>query len=294
MDNKDYHFISLKFLTAILMALFFAFLLVYVFSPEIKNNYRVYNFDSQSIKNSKNLRVFDENENGKLFLDTAKKQSFESELKTRSFRIMDQSKKAVLTVLTSNNLDKINGLKGDEDLLLNELKIRLNNEGEKLLQGKRQDLEAELSEKLQNIRKKVKDNYSDYSQKEIRDNYLKIINLKIAVEVLAKDEAEKAKYRSQLQQVEQEQDKILAEKNTVLNQDIAAETRTLIMDFNREFAAYRQRLESDHQELINKREAEAEEKLAAYRQEIKSELSLKVQTKAAEMDQLIAESKEYY
>lgn len=294
MDNQDYHFISLKFLTAILLSLFFAFLLVYVFSPEIKDNYQVYNFDSESIKNSKDLKVFEENEKGKLLLDTAKKQSFESELKTRSFKIMDQSKKAVLTVLTSNNLDKINGLKREEDLLLNELKMRLNNESEKLLQGKRQELEAELSEKLQNIRKKVKDNYSDYSQKEIRDNYLKIINLKIAVEVLAKDEAEKEKYRSKLQQVEQEQDKILAEKSTVLNQDIAAETRTLIMDFNREFAAYRQQLESEHQELINEREAEVEEKLAAYRQEIKSELSLKLKEKAVEMDQLIAESKEYY
>jgi len=294
MDKEDYHFISLKFLTAILMALFFAFLLVYVFSPEIPDNYQVYSFDSESLKKPSNLKVFEEDGNGSLFLNTAKKESFESALKTRSFKVMAESKNAVLTVLTSNHLDKINGLKEEEDLSLNELKMNLNNESEKLLQEKRQNLEAELSEKLQKIRQQVKEKYSDYSQQEIRNNYLKIINLRIAIEVLAKNEEEKAKYRAELGQVEQEQEKLLAEKSTVLNQDISEETRTLIMDFNREFSSYREQLESDHQELINNREAEIKEKLAVYRQEIKLELSQKKQAKAAEMDQLIAESQEYY
>ena len=294
MDREDYHFISLKFLTAILMALFFAFLLVYVFSPEVADDYQVYSFDSESLKNPSNLKVFEEDGNGSLSLNTAKKESFESALKTRSFKVMAESKNAVLTVLTSNHLDKINGLKEEEDLSLNELKMNLNNESEKLLQEKRQNLEAELSEKLQKIRQQVKEKYSDYSQQEIRNNYLKIINLRIAIEVLAKNEEEKAKYRSELGQVEQEQEKLLAEKSTVLNQDISEETRTLIMDFNREFSSYREQLESDHQELINNREAEIKEKLAVYRQEIKLELSQKKQAKAAEMDQLIAESQEYY
>ena len=235
MDREDYHFISLKFLTAILMALFFAFLLVYVFSPEVADDYQVYSFDSESLKNPSNLKVFEEDGNGSLSLNTAEKESFESALKTRSFKVMAASKNAVLTVLTSNHLDKINGLKEEEDLSLNELKMNLNNESEKLLQEKRQNLEAELSEKLQKIRQQVKEKYSDYSQQEIRNNYLKIINLRIAIEVLAKNEEEKEKYRARLRQVEQEQEKLLAEKNTVLNQDISEETRALIMDFNREF-----------------------------------------------------------
>jgi len=196
--------------------------------------------------------------------------------------------------LTSNHLDKINGLQEEEDLLLNELKMSLNNESEKLLQEKRQKLETKLSEKLQNIRKQIKEKYSDYSQQEIRDNYLKIINLKIAVEVLARNEAEKEKYRSKLKLVQEDQDKLLAEKNTVLNQDITAATRSLIFDFNKEFAAYRKHIESKHQELINNKEAEIKEKLAAYRQEIKLELRTKTKEKTAEMDQLIAESQEYY
>jgi hypothetical protein len=294
MDKKDHHFISLKFLTAILMALFFAFLLVYVFSPVIKDNYQVYSFDSEAIKDSRNLRVFEENKNGNLILNTAKKENFESELKNRSFEIMEASKRAVLTVLTSNHLDRISGLKDEEDLLLTELKMRLDNENEKLMQQKRQELEAKLSEKLQYIRRRVKGKYSDYSQQEIRDNYLKMINLRIAIEVLARDEAEKEKYQAQMEQVQQEQDELLAEKSTVLNEDISAETRTLIMDFNREYSNYRQQIEKDQQELINNREAEIEEKLAAYREETKLELSSKREEKAAEMDQLIAKSQKYY
>lgn len=294
MDKKDYHFISLKFLTAILMALFFAFLLVYVFSPELRDDYQVYSFDRKSIKDPRSLSVFNENKNGNLFLDIAEKESFESALKSRSFKVMDQSKEAVLTVLISNHLDKINGLKEEEDLSLNELKMELNNESEKLLQQKRQELERELSQKLQKIRKRINEKYSDFSQQEIRDNYLKIINLRIAIEVLADNEEEKDKYQAELQRVKQEQEKLLAEKNTVLNQDVSAETRTLIIEFNREFADFRQSLEKEHQQLISQREAEIEEKLAAYRQEIKSELSLKKEKKAAEMDQLITKSQEYY
>ncbi len=294
MDQKDYHFISLKFLTAILLAIFFAFLLVYVFSPELEDNYQVYSFDSEAVKDSRNLKVFEEDENGSLSLDTAVKENFESELKTRSFKVMEESKMAVLTVLTSNHLDKINGLKEKEDLSLNELKMNLNSENEKLLQEKRQKLEADLSTKLQKIRQEVKEKYSAYSQQEIRDNYLKMINLRIAIEVLAKNEEEKEKYQSNMKQVKEEQAKLLAEKDAVLNQDISEKTRTLIMDFNREFASYREQLEKDQQELINNREAEIKEKLAAYRQEIKLELSAKKEEKAAEMDRLIAKSQEYY
>jgi hypothetical protein len=170
----------------------------------------------------------------------------------------------------------------------------LNNESEELLQQKRQELEAKLSDKLQTVRRNIREKYSDYSQQEIRDNYLKIINLRIAVEVLARDESEKERYQSQLEQIQQQQEQLLAEKNSVLNEDISAETRTLIMDFNREYAEYRQQIENRHQELIAARETEIEEKLTAYRQEIQKELSSKREAKAAAMDQLIAKSKEYY
>lgn len=294
MNKKKYHFISMKFLTAIAMAIFFAFLLIYVFPTKIKEDYSLYSFERQSIKDPKELSVFEEDINGNLFLQTAEKEKFESKLKARSFKVMTNSKKAVLSVITSNHLDKINGFKEEEDLLLNELKIQLNNKKEKLLQEKRKNLEAELSEKLQKIRKKVKKKYSAYSQQEIRDNYLKMINLRIAIEILATNEEEKTDYQNKLEQVEEKQSKLLAEKKSVLNKDISAETRTLIIDFNRKFSDYRKQLENADYELIDKKEAEIEKKLTAYRQEIKADLSSKKEEKAAEMDQLIVQSKEYY
>lgn len=294
LDAKDYHLISLKFLYAILLALFFAFLFVFVFIPETKDSYPIYSFERESIADSKKIEVFSENKNGSLLLDLSKQENFETELKNRSFQIMEAAKGAVLIVLTSNHLDRINGLQEKEELLLTELKMRLNNESEELLQQKRQELEAKLSDKLQTVRRNIREKYSDYSQQKIRDNYLKIINLRIAVEVLASNESEKEKYQSELKQVQQQQNQLLAEKNSVLNEDISAETRTLIMDFNREYAEYRQQLENRHQELITAREAEIEEKVAAYRQEIKAELSSKRKAKAAAMDQLIAKSRKYY
>ena len=294
LDAKDYHLISLKFLYAILLALFFAFLFVFVFIPETKDSYPIYSFERESIADSKKIEVFSENKNGSLLLDLSKQENFETELKNRSFQIMEATKGAVLIVLTSNHLDRINGLQEKEELLLTELKMRLNNESEELLQQKRQELEAKLSDKLQTVRRNIREKYSDYSQQKIRDNYLKIINLRIAVEVLASNESEKEKYQSELKQVQQQQNQLLAEKNSVLNEDISAETRTLIMDFNREYAEYRQQLENRHQELIAAREAEIEEKVAAYRQEIKAELSTKREAKVAAMDQLIAKSRKYY
>jgi hypothetical protein len=294
LDKKDHHLISIKFLSAILMALFFAFLLVFVFTPETKDSYPVYSLDREKIVDSRKVNLFAETENNQLALDVSEKENFEAELKNRSFRIMEAAKDAVLTVLTSNHLDRVNGLQEKEDLLLTELKMRLNNKREELLQQKRKELEAELSEKLQAVRRKIREKYSDYSQQEIRDNYLKIINLRIAVEVLASNESEKEKYQEKLEQVQQEQEQLLAEKNSVLNEDISAETRTLIMDFNRKYSEYRQQLENRHQEIIAAKEAETKKKLAAYRQEIKRELSSKKEAKAEAMDQLIAKSQKYY
>jgi len=250
LDEKDYHLISLKFLSAILMALFFAFLLVFVFIPETRDSYPVYSFERENIADSRQVNLFSEQESAELALNLSEKENFEAELKNRSFQIMEAAKAAVLTVLTSNHLDRVNGLKEEEELLLTELKMRLNNESEELLQQKREELEAELSAELQTVRREIREKYSDYSQQEIRDNYLKIINLRIAVEVLARDESEKEKYESELDQVQQEQEQLLAEKNSVLSEDISAETRTLIMDFNRKYSEYRQQLENRHQELI--------------------------------------------
>lgn len=294
MDNYGYHLISLKFLTAIILALIFAFLFIYVFSPLQKEEYPVYSFEQEKIADLETESVFSTSEKNHFFQNSAQIENFQSQLKNRSFAVMEQSKNAVSTVITSNHLGEINSLKEREDLLLKNFKRDLARREEELLQQKRQELEADLASKLQNLRRQIREKYSDYSQQQIGKNYLKIINLRIAVEVLAYNEAEKERYQKELNQVKEQQEELLAEKNSALNEEISAETSTLIMEFNQNYAEYRKQLRSKQQKLLAEKEKELKLKLAQHRDEIKKELNLKRKEADSVMDQLIAESKEYY
>ncbi|MFW5897606.1 MAG: hypothetical protein ACOCUG_01415 [Halanaerobium sp.] len=292
-DKHDYHFISLKFLTAIILALFFAFLLIYVFSP-VKDDYSVYSFEQEEIEKINADSFLAESGETEIFLDLAQKEAFENELKSRSFAVMEQSKRAVLTVITGNHLEEINGLKEEGDLLLNDYRLELKNEEEELLQQKRKELETDLSSKLQNLRQQVREKYSSYSQQEIGSNYLKMINLRIAVEVLAQNDSEKEEYQKRLNQLETEQEELLAEKNAVLNEEISAETRTLIMEFNQQFSDYREQIRNRHQNLIANRKDELDMRLSRQRDSIRFKLEAEREEKASAMDQLIERSRKYY
>ncbi|MFW5749248.1 MAG: hypothetical protein ACOCWP_00630 [Halanaerobium sp.] len=292
-DKHDYHFISLKFLTAIILALFFAFLLIYVFSP-VKDDYSVYSFEQEEIEKINADSFLAESGESEIFLDLAQKEAFENELKSRSFAVMEQSKRAVLTVITGNHLEEINGLKEEGDLLLNDYRLELKNEEEELLQQKRKELETDLSSKLQNLRQQVREKYSSYSQQEIGSNYLKMINLRIAVEVLAQNDSEKEEYQKRLNQLETEQEELLAEKNAVLNEEISAETRTLIMEFNQQFSDYREQIRNRHQNLIANRKDELDMRLSRQRDSIRFKLEAEREEKASAMDQLIERSRKYY
>lgn len=292
-DKYDYHFISIKFLTAIILALFFAFLFIYVFSP-VKEDYSVYSFEEEKIGEIPADGFLAEAGETEIFLDLAQKEDFESELKNRSFAVMEQSKRAVLTVITGNHLEEINGLKEEGDLLLNDYRLELKNEEEELLQQQRKELEADLSAKLQNLRQQVREKYSSYSQQEIGNNYLEMINLRIAVEVLAQNDSEKEEYQKKLEELQAEQEELLAEKNAVLNEEISAETRTLIMEFNQQFNDYREQIRKRHQNLIANREDEVNMRLSRKRQDIRVNLKAEREEKASAMEQLIEKSRKYY
>ena len=295
MDKYDYHFISLKFLSAIIMALFFAFLLTYVFSPMEKSDYPVYNFESQKIEALKEENFLDfADAKAEISLAAVKKEEFKSKLRQRSFAIMEATKNSTAAVITSNHLEKVNGLRKEEELILNDYRLELKSKEEKLLQQKRQELENELSTKLQVLRQKTREKYSDYSDQEIRKNYLRIINLQIGLEVLAENEAEKKEYRNKLEKVKKEQEELLAKKDSVLNDEISAETSTLIMEFNQNYTEYRRQLRNEHQNLLNQKEEEIDYRLAEYREKISEDLNSAKKEKRTAMEQLITKSKEYY
>lgn len=294
MPKIDHHVISLKFLTAIIMALISAFLFTYVFSPLEITEYRVYNFEPEKIKTPAADTALTFSAQEQRMIDFSAKKAFESKLKKRSFAVMERSKNAVLTVITGSHLGAVNSLREEENLLLNNFKIKLEEKEDKLLEEKRKELENKLSAELQTLRRRVKNKYSDYSQQQIKKNYLKMINLRIGLELLVENEVEKEDYQKKLNEVIQKQEKILAEKNNVLNQEISAKTRTLIMDFNQEYTAYRKQLHSKSDQLLQQKKNKVEKKLAQKRAAVKIELQETTAVEKAAVEKLIKKSKKYY
>jgi len=294
MDKYDYHFISIKFLTAILLGLVFAFLLIYVFTPQKRDDYSVYSLEESNFKLEQTAGFFDLDSQAAAGTAAAAKDEFERDLKSRSFGLMEQTKQSLLSVITANHLEKMNGLREARMLTLDSKKRELNQREESLLQARRQELEADLSQKLQQLRQEVRDMYSDFNQQQIRANYLEMINLSLKIEFIARNEAEKSKYRQQLEELRSEQEAIMTEKNSKLNQDISDKTSDLIMEFNQQYSAYRDQIRQKHQEIISEQSAQIEKELGRARKEIKESLALKREQKTNQMDQLIKETKEYY
>jgi len=291
MDKYDYHFISIKFLTAILLALVFAFLLIYVFTPHPRGDYLVYKLEDSNFQ-LEGDSVSDFQPASAAV--KAEKQEFEKKLKTRSFELMEATKQSLLAVITANHLEKMNGLREARMLSLESKRWELEQQEDSLLQARRQELEAELSQKLQQLRQQVRDKYSDFNQQQIKANYLKMINLNLKIEFVARNEAEKEKYQKQLQELKSEQEAIMAEKNSQLNEDISDQTSELIMEFNQQYSAYRDQIREEHQKIIAEQSAEIEKELAQARKEIKDSLALSREEKSIQMEQLIAETKAYY
>lgn len=294
MDKYDYHFISIKFLTAILLALIFAFLLIYVFTPQQREGYSVYSLQNSNFQFKKETSFFDHASQTMAGTMATEKLNFQSELKERSFELMEQSKNSMLAVITANHLEKMNGLREERMLTLQAKRRELDAREGRLLQEKRQELEAELSQKLQQLRQEVRNKYSDFNQQQIRANYLKMINLRLKIEFIARSESEKEKYQQQLDELIAEQEAIMAEKSSQLNEDISSRTSTLIMEFNQQYAVYREEIRDEHQKIISEQSAEIENELTQARIEIKNNLTTAREQKRTEMEQLITKTKEEY
>ncbi|MFP4197990.1 MAG: hypothetical protein ACLFSO_00170 [Halanaerobium sp.] len=294
MDKHDYHFISIKFLTAILLALFFAFLFIYVFSPQQRDDYSVYSLEKKSIDFSakKDFLDFDLMTGEKSLQE--EKLNFEKDLRAESFKLMEESKQSLLAVISANYLEQMNGLREEKLLELEAESRELDEREESLLQGRREELEAQLSEQLQQLRQEVRDKYSDFNQQQIRANYLKMINLELKIEFVARSESEREEYQKELEQLRLEQESLVDEKNSQLNSDISDRTGELIMEFNQQYSGYRDRLKEEHSEIIAEKREKIENELAAAREEIKSDLASAREAEAVEIDNLIKNSREKY
>ncbi len=288
MDNSGHHLVAIKFLTSIIMGLAFAFLLVFVFTPEKRDFYPAYELEKSELSSIENITIIG---SGELSIREKLQQSqeFKSEVRNRSASLMEEAKAASLAVITADSMYRVDGLRDSIMSELENLKNSLNSEEEELLAEKRSELEADLSRKLQQIRREIKEKYADYSQKEIRDNYLKILNLHTAVEVVAENAEERKKYQEELDQVKAEQKELLAEKEQQENMDIASRTQKVIIEFNREFSDYRQEIRSEHQAVISAKEEELLAELDKIREETKNEMLKSREAEAKKIDIKILE-----
>lgn len=289
MDNSGHHLVAIKFLSSIILGLIFAFLLVFVFTPEKRDYYPAFELEKESISSYSDIEIV-LSEDYNFPERAAAYQEFKLELRERSTALMEAAKASSLAVITSSSMERVDGLRDDILAELDELKSELEAEENRLLTAKRSELEKELSQELEKIRQEIKAKYSDFKEQEIRNNYLKIINLKIAVEVVAENAAEREKYQEQLNQLEAEQDQLLAEKQQQENLDIATRTEELIVKYNREYSQYRQQILSEHQKIISERENELLAVLDQARKEIKEEMREKRDLREEEINKMIEES----
>ncbi len=289
MDNSGHHLVAIKFLSSIILGLIFAFLLVFVFTPEKRDYYPAFELEKESISSYSDITIA-LSEDYNFPERAAAYQEFKLELRERSTALMEAAKASSLAVITSSSLERVDGLRDDILAELDELRSELEAEENRLLTAKRSELENELSQELEKIREEIKAKYSDFKEQEIRNNYLQIINLKIAVEVVAENAAEREKYQEQLNQLEAEQDQLLAEKQQQENLDIALRTEELIVKYNREYSQYREQILSEHQKIISEREEELLAVLDQARKDIKEEMLIKRDLREEEINKMIEES----
>lgn len=106
-----------------------------------------------------------------------------------------------------------------------------------------------------------------------------MINLRIGIEVLAQDEAEEDYYSQKMEKLEQKQQKLLGARSELINEDISEQTRSLILDFNQEYANYRQKLRQNYQQELALKEKQIELSLSQKRTEIRDTLQSRRQKK---------------
>ena len=290
MERPDEHQISIKFLTALIMGLLFAFLLVYVFTPQPREHYPAYEVQKESIASAGEVQILEKDLAGLLAEQEQEHQLFREEFRSRSLRLMESAKESSLAVITNRSLEKMDGLREEMLRELAQFRAELEAREERLMRGKRRELEANLSSELQDLRQQIRAKYADYNQSQIKNNYLRILNLRLAIDKVAETDAEKRPYQEELDQVLAAQEELMAERREQENLDISARTQSLILEFNQEYYSFRQEIRDEHNEMLALEEEKMLAELEIIRAEIRAEMEREREDKAARIEALIEES----
>ena len=293
-EGPDEHQISIKFLTAIIMGLLFAFLLVFVFTPQPREDYPAYKVERESIALAGEVQVIEKDLQALLAEQEAEHQRFRQEFRNRSSELMESAKESSLAVITNRGLERMDGLREEMLRELDRFRAELEARETRLMREKRRELEANLSSELQAMRREIRERYADYNQRQIKNNYLRILNLRLAIDKVAESDAERKPYQEKLEEVLAEQEELMAEKREQENMNISARTQTLILEFNQEYYSYRQQIRDEHNEMLALEEEKMLEELERIRAEIRAEMDRERENKAARIEALIEESLQKY
>ncbi|MCC3144902.1 hypothetical protein LJ207_06160 [Halanaerobium sp. Z-7514] len=293
-EGPDEHQISIKFLTAIIMGLLFAFLLVFVFTPQPREDYPAYKVERESIALAGEVQVIEKDLQALLAEQEAEHQRFRQEFRNRSSELMESAKESSLAVITNRGLERMDGLREEMLRELDRFRAELEARETRLMREKRRELEANLSSELQAMRREIRERYADYNQRQIKNNYLRILNLRLAIDKVAESDAERRPYQAELEEVLAEQEELMAERREQENMNISARTQTLILEFNQEYYSYRQQIRDEHNEMLALEEEKMLEELERIRAEIRAEMDRERENKAARIEALIEESLQKY
>lgn len=293
-EGPDEHQISIKFFTAIIMGLLFAFLLVFVFTPQPREDYPAYKVERESIALAGEVQVIEKDLQALLAEQEAEHQRFRQEFRDRSRLLMESAKESSLAVITNRGLERMDGLREEMLRELDQFRDELDARESRLMREKRRELEANLSAELQAMRREIRERYADYNQRQIKNNYLMILNLRLAIDKVAESDAERKPYQEKLEEVLAEQEELMAEKREQENMNISARTQTLILEFNQEYYSYRQQIRDEHNEVLALEEEKMLEELEKIRAEIRAEMERERENKAARIEALIEESLQKY
>ncbi|RCW48245.1 MULTISPECIES: hypothetical protein [unclassified Halanaerobium] len=296
MRNFGKHMITVRFLTASIIGLIFAFLIIFVF-PAVEEE-RIYLKTLEIGKPSAPETLNSDDQFAQLMQKKAEGKEVQilmkDRVKKRNSKLMQAAIDSALSVITINHIEKIRGKREEYEARLNEYRNFLAADYEEQTAEKEKELEEKLMEDLEELRTELKQKYKSRDSQILLNNYNKILNLRIKIEVVAEGQDEVERLKSELQKIREEQNEILEQKNQKYNQEIEKRANVLINNYNQDFLEFQKNIKAEHSRLLAAHESRLQKELNNFIAEQRRSMNLKTEEKAEYLNKLAEKSLKKY
>lgn len=290
------HMIAVRFLSAIIIGLIFAFLIIFVF-PAVEEEaipLKTREIEKPSAPEALNsddqfAELLQKKTEGREFQILMK-----DRVRERNSELMQAAVDSSLSVITIDHIEKINGKREEYAARLNEYRNFLTADYEEQTAKREKELEEKLMEDLEQLRKELKQKYKSRDSQILLSNYNKILNLRIKIDVVAEGQEEVERLKSELQKIREEQNEILEQKNQKYNQEIEKRANILITNYNQDFLEFQENIKSEHSRLLAARESSLQKELNDFIAEQRRSMNLKTEEKAEYLNELAEKSLKKY